>query len=173
MTIKYKASLDLLAIVITLLVLGLFIFIGQFSVKGLLSAKGDISVIIIQALVLFFLAATFFGCWFFAPSSYSVNDRFLIINRPVGNIKFPISSIKTIQQLNPGEMKAVIRTFGVGGLFGYYGNHYSSKFGNVIFYATRLNRKVLIETREGKKIIITPDDDALVVHLKQLLEKIS
>ena len=47
--------------------------------------------------------------------------------------------------------------FGVGGLFGYYGNFVNSTLGSMTWYATRRDKAVLITTLENKKIIVTPD----------------
>lgn len=51
-----------------------------------------------------------------------------------------------------------IRTFGVGGLFGYFGKFANAKLGNMTWYATRRDKTVLIKTAGNKKIILTPDD---------------
>ena len=55
-------------------------------------------------------------------------------------------------------MYGVIRTFGVGGLFGYYGQFYNSKIGSMTWYATRQNNTVLVRTIDNKNIVLTPDE---------------
>jgi hypothetical protein len=51
-----------------------------------------------------------------------------------------------------------IRTFGVGGLFGYYGKFANTKLGSMTWYATRKDRAILVRTIDNKKIILTPDE---------------
>jgi hypothetical protein len=55
------------------------------------------------------------------------------------------------------EMWTTVRLFGVGGMFGYYGKFYSFALGNENWYATDMNRAVLLETDTGK-FVVTPDD---------------
>jgi hypothetical protein len=61
----------------------------------------------------------------------------------------------------------VIRTGGIGGLFGYYGWFRSSNLGSIFYYATQSKNRILIELNDGEKIMITPDDPlALLMDLK-------
>lgn len=59
----------------------------------------------------------------------------------------------------------MIRTFGVGGLFGNYGKFYTQGLGNITMYGTQNKNFILIKT-ENKKILITPDDLRIIDHLK-------
>lgn len=60
-----------------------------------------------------------------------------------------------------------IRTFGIGGLFGYIGYFKNSILGSYKAYATNSEKAVLIETSD-KPIIVTPDDpDLFVKNLNQ------
>ena len=47
-----------------------------------------------------------------------------------------------------------IRTFGVGGLFGYFG--YFN--GNDVWYVTNLNKKIQITMKSGKIYMISPEN---------------
>ena len=61
----------------------------------------------------------------------------------------------------------VFRTFGVGGLYGYYGKFYNRTFGSMTWYATRRDKLVLVKFQNKKKIILTPDEPvALIAALK-------
>jgi hypothetical protein len=62
-------------------------------------------------------------------------------------------------------MRGTIRTFGVGGLFGYFGKFHTPNIGHITFYATQRVNKVLIVTKQGKKIILTPDDIGLIQNI--------
>lgn len=73
------------------------------------------------------------------------------------------STITNVRLLSREGMKFTIRTFGVGGLFGYWGMFSNSRIGRFRMFATRRDRTVLIETTEGKKIVITPDEPEVFV----------
>ena len=60
-------------------------------------------------------------------------------------------------------MPRSIRVFGVGGLFGYFGLFRNSRYGTMIWYATRRDQFVVIERSNGKTIVLTPDDPNLFV----------
>jgi hypothetical protein len=76
------------------------------------------------------------------------------------------NQIKSVELLDKEQLAWVFRTFGVGGLFGYYGKFANTKLGSMTWYATRRNKTVLIETLDNKKIILTPDEpEKFVAHL--------
>jgi hypothetical protein len=68
------------------------------------------------------------------------------------------SQIKNILKIENGKLSWSIRTFGVGGLFGYFGKFWSNEFGNMTWYATRRDKAIMIITKENKKIVLTPDE---------------
>jgi hypothetical protein len=63
-----------------------------------------------------------------------------------------------------------MRTFGNGGLFGYTGKYYNSRFGKMTWYCTQRKNYVLLILSDKKKIVITPDNPAeLLVPVKRLM----
>ena len=90
----------------------------------------------------------------------------MIIHRAIKNRVIKISEIIEIKTVDSNDLSGTIRTFGNGGLFGYYGKYYNSKFGNMIWYVTQRRNRILIETNQGKKIIISPDDIGMVEKVK-------
>ena len=162
----YKASLDTLAKKITIGVFILLIAIGLQSVSELLKAKGDITSILIESGILMFFVIILLGSWLYAPQSYSLNNNELTINRPIGNVKINKDEIKLVRILEVKETRGTIRTFGVGGLFGYFGKFHIPGIGNSTFYATQRKNQILIETKTGKKIIITPNDISLLAKFE-------
>lgn len=163
---EFKASLDPLAKIITIGAIILFIFIGQKSVKQIIIAQGDNIIILIHSGILMMLVLIIIGCWLFAPKSYSIYGGDLVINRPVGNVNIKISEIIEARVLNSNEISGLIRTFGNGGLFGYYGKFYNTKLKHLTLYTTQRKNRILIETSQGKKIVISPDDLSIVEKLK-------
>ena len=163
---EYKASLDALAKGITIGVLILLIVIGQRSIRALLVAKGDLTTILIHSAILLLFIAILLGSWLYAPQSYTIDNNELSINRPIGKVKIRLNDIKEVRLLGSNETKGTIRTFGVGGLFGYYGKFHTPRIGHSTFYATQRKNKILIITNRDKKIIITPDNTDIIESLK-------
>lgn len=163
----YKASLDTVAKVMSAGVFVLFLGIGLMSVKAIRDAAGDKTAILIHGGVLLLFVAILLGSWLFAPQSYSLDTTALTINRPIGKVIINRSSIKEARMIGDGELKSTIRTFGNGGLFGYYGKYYNTTLGHMTWYLTQSKNRILIVTNEGKKIVISPDDAGLADNLKR------
>jgi hypothetical protein len=157
----YKTSLDNLAKGITIGVTILFvaILIGQF----LIIKDTGWAVPIITTVTLFLI---YFISFAFSPINYEVSAQHLSIHRLLIDVNIDRNQIKSVELLDKEQLAWVIRTFGVGGLFGYYGKFANSKLGSMTWYATRRDKTVLIETLDNKKIILTPDEpEKFVAHL--------
>jgi len=166
---EYKASFDTLTKVLTLGVIILFAFIGQKSVKALLVAQGDTTTIFIHSGVLLFLLATLVGSYLYSTQNYLIDNNELVIKRPISERRISIADIAEIRLVGEGDMTGTIRTFGNGGLFGYYGKYHNKTFGSMTLYTTQKTNRVFIRTKSGSKIIISPDDLSLVDKLKSEL----
>ena len=149
----YKTSLDNLAKGITIGVTALFaaIIIGQYSI-----IKDEEQALPIYTAVALLLI--YFISYAFSPINYQLNNDTLIIHRLLSDVKIDRKQIKSVELLGKDEIGWAIRTFGVGGLFGYYGKFANKKLGSMTWYATRKDRTVLVLTVENKKIILTPNE---------------
>ncbi len=149
----YKTSLDNLAKGVTIGVTILFaiIIIGQYSI--IKDAGRAIPIYTTVALLLIYFIA-----FAFRPINYEVSADKLIIHRLFVDVKIDRSQIKSVELLDKEKIGWAIRTFGVGGLFGYYGKFANTKLGSMTWYATRRDRTVLVRTVDNKKIILTPND---------------
>ncbi len=102
------------------------------------------------------------------PKNYSVSSDKLLIHRMIGNIEIDRNNIQSVQEIDESQVKNSTRTFGVGGFFGSFGKFWNSKLGNMTWYITRKNNFVLVETKDQKKIVLTPDRPAeFVAFLKR------
>lgn len=149
----YKTSLDNLAKGITVAVTLLFAFIiaGQYA---FIADNGIAAPIYTTVLVLALYILTFV----FRPIKYEVLDDSIIIHRPISNITIYRNQIMSTEIITKHNIGWVVRVFGVGGLFGYYGKFTNFKMGSMMWYVTRRDRLVLIKTINGKKIILSPDE---------------
>lgn len=155
----FKATLDttakLVTIAITLLFLG--ISLAPYLLDN--NTKHESS-----SVVLLILGLTYGISYGLSPKSYEINQSNVIINRPLGNVILNRTQIKEILNLEKGQLSWSIRTFGVGGLFGYFGKFWNKKFGNMTWYATRRDNAIMIITHKNKKIILTPDESEKFVY---------
>ncbi|WP_443945907.1 PH domain-containing protein [Pedobacter sp. AW1-32] len=165
----YKASLDKTAKIITLAVTFLFAAIICWKFIDSKSHYSNFQIPIVVGLI-----SIYAGAYIFRPVHYELTQTALLIRRPVVNVTINPQQIKRATVLDRKTMGWVMRTFGVGGLFGFYGYFTNAKFGQMTWYATRKDQVVLIETFQGKKIVVSPDNPdqflkALehISHLKQ------
>lgn len=147
---NFHASLDKTAKVTTVLVTIFFIGI---IVYGFASDSTPKSMIYTAAsLVLVYII-----CWLLSPLNYTVTNTELQIKRPLGKIIIKKEDIKSVDVLQEFQIGGAIRTFGVGGLFGYYGKYFNQAFGSMNWYMTRSDKPVLITTQKAK-ILVSPDE---------------
>jgi hypothetical protein len=91
------------------------------------------------------------------PNNYSVSSDKLLIHRALSNVEISRNDIYSVREIDESEVKNSVRTFGVGGFFGNFGKFWNGKLGSMTWYVTRKNNFVLVETKDQKKIILTPD----------------
>ena len=139
---------------------------SSYALRELLNADGDSKTIFIQSGIIFLNVTVIVVSYLFSVKKYSVTVDELIIHRAIKNRVIKIIDITEIKTVDADDLSGTIRTFGNGGLFGYYGKYYNSKFGNMIWYVTQRRNRILIETNQGKKIIISPDDIGMVEKVK-------
>jgi hypothetical protein len=162
----YTASLDSFTKTLTWFIFILFAGLSIRSVLGIIHAAGNVSAILVQTGVLLLLAAILLVSYAFSPQGYVLQGDELIIKRPARDKHLKLNDVLEVRMLTEADMSWTIRTFGVGGLFGHYGKYYNSKLGNFTQYATRRNHQIFIRTRQGKKLVLTPDDVTLADKLQ-------
>ncbi|MHA4741782.1 PH domain-containing protein [Dyadobacter sp. MSC1_007] len=148
----YKASWDKSVKIITIGVTILFLAI--LSMPLVKKDENLVGQFFLGAMIIL----TYVGVYLFRPVNYKLTSDKLIVHRPFSDVSIDRSLIESVSLLEKGALKFTIRTFGVGGLFGNYGRFYNTHFGKMIWYATRMDRAVLVKTIDGKKIVVTPDD---------------
>jgi len=165
-TEMYTVSLDSFTKIMTWFVFILFAGISFRSLFGIINAAGNVTAIFVQTGVLLLLAAILLGSYAFSLQGYVLQADELIIKRPARDKHLKLNELAEVKILTEADMSWTIRTFGVGGLFRYYGNYYNRTLGNFTQYATRRNHQIFIRTRQGKKLVLTPDDLTLADKLQ-------
>lgn len=150
----YKASLDKTAIIITILVSLLF---------GALVVFDFILPLAILLIMIYLI------CLNLKPFRYEINENEIIIRRLIKSVRISRSDIESLKLLDESELRGTIRTFGVGGLFGWYGKFTNGQLGDMTWHVTRRDKIVLINTKDGKKILISPDEaESFVTEFKAI-----
>lgn len=149
---NFKVTPDKPVKVITVIILLTFLL----SISTLIGIFITEKMIILPVLAVF-LVLVFFIAFAYRPISYTVTKEQLIINRLAGAVVIPRSSIKSVAIIHRNVVDGSLRTFGVGGLFGYYGRFSNAKFGAMTWYVRRMDHLVFINTVE-EKILVSPDD---------------
>ena len=159
----FKASLDTLAKGVTIGISILFAVVVAGQIY-LYCSDAELSAFLTAIPLL----AVYLATYCFRPIDYDITNDKLVIHRTIKDVIINRQDIKNVQSINKSQMKWTIRTFGVGGLFGYYGPFVNSHFGNMTWYATRRDNTVLIETVDDKKLIVTPDEpEAFIKELDE------
>lgn len=155
---RYKASLDNRAIIITTAVTILFCFIigGQYAFITE-AGRADPIYTTVLCLSIYLLAFAF------RPIDYLVTTDELIIHRPLMNVHIKRADIKSVELIDRQKIRDSIRRFGSGGLFGYYGVFKNFPLGSMTWYATSRSQPILIKTTDDRRIVISPDNAPDVV----------
>jgi hypothetical protein len=117
-----------------------------------------------KIIVLAFLILTLAICWGFSVQYYEINTHNILIKTFFRYVTIRREEIQHVEILSREQLRWSIRIFGVGGLFGYYGKFASRQLGRMTWYATDLSHGVLITTKSGKKILVTPDEQQKFVN---------
>ena len=168
-SMNIKASYDKMVWIITIFTVLTLTGLVGFSLYEIFFGTGQQGSVILHVIIIISQLLILIVTYGFAPSSYSLQNDAIIIHRKLfGDKKIDLSQVESIREITDGEMKGSIRTFGVGGLFGFFGYFRSRVLGSYRMYGSRWSNFVLIELRNGKKLLITPDDTkAMLLHLEQ------
>ena len=153
---RFKSPWDSLLIIMTTGIIGLLIGVAFFT--------GILWVMLLNLGIVGVCAAL--GVY-----GYSIQDGELQIVRLGWSKNIPVSSIRRVEK-KPIAMMGSIRTFGIGGVFGYIGKFKNSILNNYTAYVTHRKKTVLIVTDNDEKILISPDDpndfiNSLKVYIKK------
>ena len=150
----FKASLDKVTLSLTIGITILFLVIGIGSICLEQDEKSDVPIYVDAFLFLIYVV-----CYGLSPKSYEINEKSLIIKRPFKDVVINRRQIASAAPIECSKLRWAIRTFGVGGLFGYFGKFWNKEFGDMTWYASQRSHTVLIITNDQQKIILTPDEE--------------
>ena len=93
----------------------------------------------------------------FMVRGYVLTEEYLEVRRLGWNTALPLAGLEAVTG-EPEGLKASLRLFGNGGLFGITGWFWNRRMGRFRAYATDPGRVVLLRYTNGRKVVITPGD---------------
>ncbi len=151
----FKAPWDWLLILMTSGITVLLLALDYYT-------SGIIPTLITWSIILGALGFGIFG--------YHIQDGQLKILRLGWSKDIDLSKITEVE-FKPNAMTGSVRTFGIGGLFGYVGYFRNSILKSYKAYVTHRDKTVVLTTEEGE-IVISPDDpEAFVASIKSVLQE--
>ena len=105
-------------------------------------------------------------CEGLAPQRLEIGADRIVVLRRYNSVVINKEEVKSIESLSKSDMRGAIRTCGVSGLFGYFGNYYSRKIGSFKLYATSFQNLYLIKKWDGKSIVISCAEPDKMSHFE-------
>lgn len=127
---------------------------GYVIVQIITEANAAESVTTLLVVNLIFLPMTII-CEGLAPQRLEIGEDKIVILRRYKSVVLPREQIKSVTSLPSVALRGAIRTFGVGGFFGYFGQYYTSSVGSFTLYATSFENLFLIKKWDGKSIVVS------------------
>ena len=168
----HKASMDSLTLGLTIgitiiLILSGFVPIltNEFHFSNIISP----SPFYVMPFAMIIMLVVTYG---FSPKGYAFQDGKLVIYRPFRKKFYATEDMQTATLVDKKDLKKSIRVFGVGGLFGYFGLFRNSRYGTMIWYASRRDQFVVIERSNERALVLTPDDpNSFVSEFNQTIKR--
>jgi len=164
---KFPASLDTMSSVITFGIV--CVMMSVIAIIWITTGNNDsIGAKIYPTLLMSMIIVVAYSC---SPRAFSIGSNGIVVHRHWDNVTIPFSDIKSAVIIEKVSNKGLIRTFGNGGLFGYYGDFRNREMGDMKWYLRRRCNVVLLETAKSK-ILLSPNDSngfllALQPHIAQ------
>lgn len=144
------AKLDRVATIITVSVTAFLVVLSAFFVLEV--PYGWIFTILMLSIIVF--------AYLLSPSSYSIESGRLVIRKVIGKkMVIPLDEVQGYSVIPDLAKTHISRTFGNGGLFGYYGIFSTLEYGAMNCQLTRLKQTFLIRTGKGT-YALSPADTA-------------
>jgi hypothetical protein len=101
-------------------------------------------------------------CEGLAPQRLEIYEKKLVILRRYKSVVIHADEVLSIDRLPKNALRGAVRTWGVGGFFGYFGHYYNGLIGAFKLYATSSDNLYQIRLANGKKIVISCSEPELL-----------
>ena len=103
------------------------------------------------------------------PNRFIVDGEKLVIDAYFRKTYINIEEILSVREVDRLDLGIMIRSFGVGWLFGDLGYFSSTAIGRVKVFARRSDNRILITTSRRGNFIIAPDDPEFIHYLNHAM----
>ncbi|MEP7353878.1 MAG: PH domain-containing protein [Acidobacteriota bacterium] len=93
----------------------------------------------------------------YSPRGYEISGGALRVKRLVGDVVFPLNTLRFVRDANAADFWGCVRLWGSGGLFGYYGLFWSKALGRSRWYVTDRSKAMILA--DGDRVILVSPDD--------------
>ena len=101
-------------------------------------------------------------CEGLAPQRLEIYEDKLVILRRYKSITIHADEVLSIDRLPKNALRGAVRTWGVGGFFGYFGHYYQGSIGAFKLYATSFDNLYLVRLSNDKKIVFSCSEPELL-----------
>lgn len=106
------------------------------------------------------------GILLFVPLKLIVDTRQIKLVRIIPNLIIPLSEIAEVELItDPKFTNNMIRTFGCGGVMGYFGSFRHDRLGNLKMYVTHRQQMFFIRLKNGKYYIFSSHKRNQIVQM--------
>ena len=165
---EYKATLDKTSKIVTGIITILFLGNFAYTLTLFFEAKGDLTLFGANIFMIICFLLIYALRYLYRPIKYRINNESIAIQRTLNDLIINIKDIRGTFATNKEQLPNFIG----GGFWGYHGRSKTKSMGNMLFYATKRDNYVIIETNDNKKIVLTPDNNAAMVkEIKRIMKK--
>jgi hypothetical protein len=114
-----------------------------------------------------FSAAAIALAYGYSPRVFEISDGAFRVKRLMGDVVFPLTSLRFVRDANPADFRGSVRLWASGGLFGYYGLFWSKALGKSKWYVTDRSKAIVL-TYGSQTVLVSPEDhDGFVAAIER------
>ena len=114
-----------------------------------------------------FSAAAIALAYGYSPRGFEISDGAFRVKRLMGDVVFPLTSLRFVRDANPADFRGSVRLWASGGLFGYYGLFWSKALGKSKWYVTDRSKAIVL-TYGSQTVLVSPEDhDGFVAAIER------
>lgn len=160
----WEAGLRVSTALFVLLLLGVGVGVPWITWRA---AHGDPAALPGVLLPLLAVAITLPLAWALAPRALVLRGACLVVERALRPVEIPFGEIRAVGRVTRQGVGGMVRTWGSGGAFGYYGRYLSRGLGPVRLAATRRDGYVVVDCDDARWLVTPDEPDRFVAALLQ------
>ncbi len=161
---RYAAPWDWTIRITTAVVTGLLVLLGGgVSIAGWLAGGSEFAAI--GAFIALAFGTALLLVRALAPTGFAIGAGQVRIERRLRPLAIPLARIRAAGPVPDRSLARALRLGGSGGLFGWYGRHWTRALGEFRIYATRMRGLVQLDTPEGRWVLSPEPPDRFLAEL--------